>query len=333
LPPPAPSGNERPHQDAGACAAVRQEAVRTLQPADLIWAVDNSASMAEEVSAVRRYLQGFVDRLTASGIDVHLVLITAQAPSWNEADLVPGDNGVCFPPPFGSGNCRDDSVPPGYLHLDQYVQSEDPLKDLVENYPRYKSVLRPNATKSFVVITDDDSRALPNWFYSSTFIDAVKGFDSFDKWTLNGSYCFTTCPTCSSRGFVYDEIRKEIGGVAGDLCLQDFAPLYTLLASSVISRSELSCDWAIPAPPPGETLDPGKVNVRYTAPGGAVEDVLNVPSAAACGPQGGWYYDTPARPTRVISCPSTCAHLRSDWTGATPPKVDLLFGCETQVIR
>jgi hypothetical protein len=317
--------------EAGACTAVRQEAELTLQPADLIWAIDNSASMEQEVSAVRRYMQKFVDKLTTSGIDVHLVLLTAQAESWNEAELVWGDNGICFPPPFGAGNCTNDSVPPRYLHIPQFVSSEDPLEQLAEHYADYKSVLRDGATKSFVVITDDDSRATPNWYYSATFINAVKGFDHFEKWTLNGSWCFTACAPCSSKGFIYEEIRTQVGGVAGDLCLQDFEPLFSLLANGVVSRSELACDWAIPPPPAGEKLDPKKVNVHYTPPSGAGEDILYVGSATSCGADGGWYYDDATTPTRVISCPSTCTHLRDGRAGGTNPKIEVLFGCETKV--
>jgi hypothetical protein len=49
---------------------------------------------------------------------------------------------------------------------------------------------------------------------------------------------------------------------------------------------------------PRRVLDPMKVNVRYTSPRGSAEDIYNVPSAAACGPQGGWDYDDPAHPPR-----------------------------------
>jgi hypothetical protein len=50
-----------------------------------------------------------------------------------------------------------------------------------------------------------------------------------------------------------------------------------------------------------------------------------VPSAEACGATtGGYYYDNPQNPSRVLLCPASCTNVR----GATiDAKVDLVFGC------
>jgi hypothetical protein len=48
-------------------------------------------------------------------------------------------------------------------------------------------------------------------------------------------------------------------------------------------------------------------------------------SAAACGPEGGWYYDDPLNPTRVLVCPATCNTITNDLQG----RIDILFGCGT----
>jgi hypothetical protein len=47
---------------------------------------------------------------------------------------------------------------------------------------------------------------------------------------------------------------------------------------------------------------------------------------------GGWYYDVaPATgvPTRVQVCEATCSRFKTDQGG----KVDLVFGCGTQIIN
>jgi hypothetical protein len=105
-------------------------------------------------------------------------------------------------------------------------------------------------------------------------------------------------------------------------------------ALNAIRGAALSCEFNIPAPPSG-SIDYAKVNVRYTAPGGAREDVAYVRTMAACDPtRGGWYYDVdPAmgKPTRVLVCPSTCQRFKQDGSAGSA-KVDLVFGCATRTI-
>jgi hypothetical protein len=87
----------------------------------------------------------------------------------------------------------------------------------------------------------------------------------------------------------------------------------------------VECEWTIPPPPPGETFDRHRVNVRATAPGLATPlDFGQVANAAAC-TDNGWHYDNPDVPTRLIACPQTCSQLK-----ATPlAKVSVLLGCRT----
>jgi hypothetical protein len=74
-------------------------------------------------------------------------------------------------------------------------------------------------------------------------------------------------------------------------------------------------------------LDYDKVNVQYTPGGGAPQVIPNVMDAASCDPAtGGWYYDNPASPTKIILCGSTCAPIELDPAG----KIDILLGCATE---
>jgi hypothetical protein len=88
----------------------------------------------------------------------------------------------------------------------------------------------------------------------------------------------------------------------------------------------LPCDYPIPAPADG-SVDPNKVNVRFTSPTQTATDFFNVANASACaaGVQT-WYYDNPSAPTRVVMCPSACDALHQP--GA---KIELVFGCATEV--
>ncbi len=100
-------------------------------------------------------------------------------------------------------------------------------------------------------------------------------------------------------------------------------------ALNVIQGQSLPCSYLLPAPPQGETLDFGAVNVVYTPGGGGAEQTI--PKAGDPGncPPGGlaWYYDDPAAPTQIVLCPDTCGTLSSDMGG----KVDIVVGCATVV--
>jgi hypothetical protein len=310
----------------GACAAVTQEAETKKQPADIIWALDNSGSMLTEAQAVQDNMNIFAQQIIASGIDVRVVILS------NPQTIILGipiGNGVCVSAPLGSGQCPNDSLPPRYLHLPVNVGSWDALNLLTSKYPEYKSMLRPEASKTFVVVTDDNATAAPN-NNAAAFSAAVTALDPvmFKKWTLSGVYCSTPCLNCAAVGTVYEDLRKQTGGVSGDMCLTDFAPVFKALAEAVITGSKLACEWAIPPPPLGQTFDPKLVNVIYTPDGQASRDLFNVPSPADCGTQGGWFYDDNAKPTKVLACPSTCTEIQADLKA----KIAVAFGCKTRVI-
>jgi Mg-chelatase subunit ChlD len=95
--------------------------------------------------------------------------------------------------------------------------------------------------------------------------------------------------------------------------------------------ARLACSLEVPPAPAGQTLDPGRVNVRFSSTGDPKTGALlvQVPSRAQCGPMGGWYYDDPKAPTRITLCESSC-HMAN----TTPEgQLSLVFGCKTQVIR
>lgn len=95
------------------------------------------------------------------------------------------------------------------------------------------------------------------------------------------------------------------------------------------TSTSLACAYDLPSAPPGEVLDPKKVNVDYTS--GNPPITVPLPSVVAkgdCGSAPGWYYDNPAAPTQVVMCDATCAELSSD---AQNRRLDILLGCETIV--
>ncbi len=332
-----------------ACATASAEAEAKLQPADIVIAIDTSGSMDEESAQVQQNLNNFASIITGSGIDVHVILIA--------------DATVCIPQPLGSGQCNGaDENLPNFRHVVQQVASTNGLEVILSTYPMWKDTLRAGATKTIAIVTDDDSDMSANDFTSQllaldppTFqgfkFDAIASSQPPDDCLFGGCFdlnpfdMIDTCATCmnpccdknsgfpacepfsAAEGKVYKMLVPQTMGIFGDLCLQEFGPVFQDMATGIIQSAQLSCDYAIPDPPEGETLDPNKVNVNYTPTGQAPKAILNVKTPADCGAMGGWYYDNPADPQQIIMCPGTCNTLKADSTG----KIEVLFGCETVI--
>jgi len=259
------------------------------------------------------------------------------------------DSGVTIPPPLGSGGANDENLP-RYRHVLQGVDSNNALDLFLQTYPMWKSSLRSDASKTFAVVSDDNADMMPAAFTAALLALDPPTFQGFKFDAIVSSQdpvvcsaacaatfctqCGKCCPLCipisAAEGVVYEQLIQQTGGVYGDLCVQDFGPMFASMAMGIVKGSKLSCNYPIPPVPGGGTIDPNKVNVNYT-PGGAntPTPILNVPNGLPdCGPTGGWYYDNPQNPMEIIMCPATCTTLQADAAG----KVDVLFGCLTQMI-
>jgi hypothetical protein len=332
------------------CAETGSTADQGLLPADVILVIDNSGSMTDEADEVQASMNDFVATITAAMIDVHIILISADS---ND------EQGICVPAPLGSGSCpNDDNQPGGFMHVMTGVGSNDGLQKILDAYPTYSSFLRPNGTRTIGIITDDESSkdaatfmseivALDPTFADLTFHGIVAPYDLDQTACLpcNLSGMCTSCDPCcgpdpvlglgcfsyaEEEGVVYKNLANMSGGVIGNLCLQEFSPMFQAMATAVIGGSQVSCVYDIPDPPNGDTIDYGKVNVEfYPTPTSMPEDFFNVPGGGAdCGTStDGWYYDNPSSPTQILLCPDTCTYAQM----APEGEVRVLFGCATVV--
>jgi hypothetical protein len=341
--------------DGGACKAVVQQAEKQTGKADIVFVLDNSGSMGQEVSAVQSNLNTFSQQIASSGIDVHVVVISALpgggmmggacvdptgiacifVPGLTTGNLING-NGVCVDPPLGTqGACPqgdDSNAATGFLHVKQAVDSHNALAMVEQTYSSWQQMLRPDAAKTFVVITDDESQvAAPDF---TTWVNGQQLFQA-GIWRFSGIFCTMGSVNCANVGTTYQTLVTQTGGVAGNLGeLSDgqvdgqFKAVFDSLAKAVVMDARpVDCQWGIPAPPDGQRLDPQAVNVRYSTGSAQSTTIYGVDGADKCTDMfGGWYYDNPATPTHVEACPQTCKLLQGDLS----TRVEVLFGCARQ---
>jgi hypothetical protein len=187
--------------------------------------------------------------------------------------------------------------------------------------------LRPEASKSFVVITDDDATD-PPLNTPEAFTTAVNALDPvlFAKWTMNGVYCFTDCAQAAAIGTVYVNLVQQTMGVGGDLCLQSFQPVFDKLAKQIVTNAgiQIACEWELQPPMTGRTYAGDLVAVSRTSMSAGNSPLDRVTSEAACNTVGGWYFDSNLNPTKILACPSTCMGIQNQVDGA----IEITFGCE-----
>lgn len=316
----------------GACQAVSAAAQPVFEDADIIFAVDTSGSMGDESEFVKQNLNAFSTQISGSGIDARVIMLAERPLDFFPLPCggpIPCPPGICIDPPLGSGNCPADDNPPAYHHPTSDIGSTDALTQIVDLYGSYGNVLRANTNKYIVIITDDNAQA-PNIDDATTFLNTFTALDpaKLSGVTVHAIYCFDGNGDCVQKGQAYEDLVNLTGGIHGNLALQDFQPIFNAVANNVIANGQIPCEFNIPAPPMGETLDPNRVNVVFTDGNGNQTSILQVPNQASCSStNGGWYYDVPSAPTKVLLCPASCTVVQADDMG----KVDVLFGCATEV--
>lgn len=332
-------GPDAPPPDADLfdeCTEVSEKAQNTREPADVVFAIDNTPSMHNEIEELRANMNRFSEAVAAEGLDLRIVLVSClTAECTQHADWFT----ICIDAPVGSGGCPDsDTNLPGYLHVDSRVESTKALLSVSETVPDWQSMLRDGTDKHVVIISDDTDEWTADQFLTSLAAADARLADvtvhAIFSYTSKEAACAAGDDPCcdfaapGGEGIPYRELVNMTGGQMGNLCLQDFDPMIDAFAGAVIAESRLSCEWAIPPPPDGETLDPALVNVEFHDGAGDVLHFGKVLDPADCAAvENGWYYDDPTNPAQILVCPQTCEWIQ----GKEGAEMIIQFGCESEL--
>lgn len=312
------------------CATSQSQAL--APPVDLIFAIDQSESMDAEIDQVKKNINKLSDLLAATKLDYRVIMIARPGPD---------AFGVCIPAPLGAEGCGDNL--PRFKRSAQQVASNDALALYLRTYDStdpligWSKYVRPTSVKVFVPITDDNATQPPPAPYWKTFDTEIlkRGAGAFGKasernyvfYPIVGASAADPTKKCAADvvdvGTEYLELTKLTGGRYFPICATDYGPIFLEMGRDVVEK--VVCRLPIPKPAAGETLDPTKVNVSYTPPGGKPTELLQDNSKPCDGGANGWQYS--ADRTRILLCGEACDAAR-DNPGA---KVDVIFGCTTRV--
>jgi hypothetical protein len=335
-----------------ACAQDSAQAVAINKPVDIIFVVDNSGSMTDEIVAIQNNINTqFAAIIGASGIDYRIIMIA----EFGEA--IPNES-ICISTPLSGNTCGPAVAPiatPSFKHYSTAIGSTNSLRRIISSYSvadalgnnllGWSEHLRADSYKVFVEFTDDNeggtsaaqfdtdllalspahfgTAAERNYTFHSLIGVANKNAadPSIPYEPTDPVYSGTKCSTGVNNGSTYQDLSILSGGLRFSLCEDgQYSTIFNAVAQGVVDSVSLPCTYALPEPTDGQMSDPDKVVVTYTPGGVGDANSLNrVADAVSCAADS-WYLDASGG---IALCPGTCAVVEADEAAA----VRLLTGC------
>lgn len=347
------------------CASASAAATLTKGPVDIIFVIDNSGSMAGEILEVQKQVNdNFRTIIEQSGIDYRVIMVSRHGAISAES--------VCISAPLsGASTCTPPPAKPAqtsrFFHYNVEIGSHNAwckilstidtpdATDSFNLHPNgWGALLRPNAFKTFIVMTDDNVSCS---FGGATYTDsnteaagktaaaafdaALLAKDSRFGTAQKRNYVFhsivslaehpagaqvaygateaITTSKCKNGaqnpGTGYQGLSVLTGGLRFPTCDQggvfDYSPIFNEVAKGVVKSSTVSCDFPVPQPAAGETLDMSTLEVQYRAGGTASPVGFGlVADQTACGKDK--FYVSGGSTGTVHLCPETCKTVQSD---------------------
>jgi hypothetical protein len=341
------------------CAVAQVEAELVSEPVDIIMVVDTSGSMREEAQAVEDNINvNFANILQSSGIDYRVILI-ARHRTAERATSGPNSTAICISSPLGGGACPSPApiFSDRFFHFNEKIESDDSFQWIIDGYTRpdtethltangYQGWLRAGVKKVFLEQTDDNS-AMP----LATFLEQLTAMapQHFGSDPDNLSFVFHSitglaqknpatdpylpdepvvtqkCGAVTTAGEEYQLLSQRTGGLRFPICeYTGFDVVFRRIAEDVITRTRVACDFEIPSPPAGKTLDLNKVAVSHQkGDGSGTVQYLQAATPADCQADAFYIQDE-----HIYLCPDTCSVVQADPMAV----VDVVFACESTII-
>ena len=316
--------------DGMSCGTVTARALGANRPVDIVWAIDSSPSMGDEIETIERNLNEFAMRIGSSQLDYRVVLIGSERELVGTVDIPEPHNhhAICVPPPLSAQDACPDVDSETYLHVRSPIHSADALDVLMETYAeQWRGFLREEARLHVIAVSDDDhgrsvdrdmllALGLPADFYFHSIVNPI---DTVDGCAAFGEDDGVECGCGGDGGAVYMNLSAVTDGLMLNLCQDDWSPIFEQLNERVASGSAIPCQFNMPEPR-GAVIDFERVNVDFVNAMGTRTALFNTDNCE--NDPTGWRYDNPEMPRRIVLCPSVCGDLDGE--------VEVEFGCESR---
>ncbi|MBX3258653.1 MAG: VWA domain-containing protein [Labilithrix sp.] len=312
------AGNVGNVDPTSACATASDGA--ELQPISLVFMIDRSGSMSNDGGSstvnvrwnpVKEGLGAFFGDPASSNISASLAFFPIRN----------GNNTTCSSAAYQSSVVPMTQLPNAAAFSSAFSQNpagNTPTVPALQGALDAARAVKATGKNVAVVLATDGQ---PNGCSSNTSgVEAVAAAGAADGIK---TYVIGVGPSTGNLNGFADK-----GGTGSAIMIptNDAAQVSADLQKAIgqIASSLLGCNYGLPAPPAGQTLDVNAVNVNYTPPGGASKTLAY---SADCKNKDGWRYDNVTAPKEIILCADSCATAKAQ-AGA---KLDIIFGCATAV--
>lgn len=317
--------------EAGGSPCVTETLGAVPVPLAMLMVFDRSGSMLSPTgpnskwNQARNAMIGFTDTKGASGTKMGLTMFPPD----------PGGGDQCQPASYapvvpiallpGNGSAIKDAL------LTREPTGSTPMANaMIGGIDAMKAFLakNPNEEGVIILVTDGDPGGCSGDTVSnvaSITAGAAKGTPRIRTFAVGmEGATFASLDTIAKAG-EGAPAAFNASGSGGDAGV---SPQQQLLDSLEKIRSgALGCEYILPTPDAAKgVLDPASVDIDFTAgPNDPPVKIRRVEGADKCGAvAGGFYYDNPANPKRIVLCPSSCETVRK---GTSTAKVDVFLGC------
>jgi hypothetical protein len=167
---------DAPLSPDAACESIKQIADPKPLPVDIIWMIDNSASMAPAVDQVNQGMNAFANLIGTKSLDYRVIVLSLRGTT-PTGGLYP----ICIPQPLaGDANCGNGA---NFYQSSMNIKSTQTFEQFLgtlgqtSGYAQGQSLggepwfqwLRPTATKTLVFVTDDNARLTAQEFQNYSY--------------------------------------------------------------------------------------------------------------------------------------------------------------------
>lgn len=195
---------------------------QTRRNLDVVFVVNNSGSMSEEIPKVESMLNTFASKIKGV-FDLHFIMISE--------DRGHSRQGICIPRPLGSGMCPNDDNGFPYRHISTNLGPQESFLRILRTYNQWKAVLRPDASKTIIVVDDGIGSS------AAEFNDNLLRLDpSFRQYKFHAVANGPLCGTAFSQN-EYTKLAASNSGIFVDICEADFGLGFDAIAKTIIANN------------------------------------------------------------------------------------------------
>ncbi len=303
------------------------------RPVDVIFVLDNSGSMREEIESVERNINtNFTQIMDDAGLDYRVIMVSKHG------EGTPFDSDICVAAPLSGTTCDPVPAQPAntarFFHYDTEISSDDSFGEILSTYNRadrngftttgWSAWLRDDSFKVFIEFSDDEpsspgaesfeQRLLAlqpakfgtpgnrNYIWHSV-VGIYPKDDPTAAYLSSEALQPLQCQTAEKPGLEYQKLSVATGGLRYPVCnFDNYDVVFRAAAIKTVEDSDIDCSLRHPVAPSGKKLVFEKSALQLTDDAGVRRLIRRVDAVGDCGADN--YYVTASS---VELCPSLCA--------------------------